>query len=642
MRMTFFAVPPSIPRRPSRSRADNPPSPSLYLPPPSGGMLATHSHRASCRFLAASMSTAARSPRPGSTTPKPPHTNDPRASPSQQSAASTPRASVDDKPDFAKPLSPSSEPLSSLLQDALSSPLPHDSRGPSPSTTPRPFTPPNSLTPPPRAHHAPVNRSKRALPSHQRPRLVSRLSRSSPTSGTTYANAEDDSHTRARVHDHAHAHAPSSETVDAIQRRLSSGGTPLSPGTSMWAMDYAHQHTRLESFPDLDPRTGLPKSPSTSPTGATDARLQIQRTISELSSHEGEVDDEPQVSLPLVGPVALPKSPFDVGRRAFSTSVSASQDFSKDLSKWAKNWLPGTSVSKEHVDSILSEADQQATAEEEQEHISKKYETPTNPLVFCHGLLGFDVLGPRNIAPMQISYWRGVREVLESNGAEVMICRVPATASIKDRATILKEQIEKQYSGRTVNLIGHSMGGLDCRYLISVLKPTTFSVCSLTTISTPHRGSPFADYVIDNVIGRDRLPQLLGMMESLNLPNSGDGSAFAALGTRAMRVFNTEVADDPNVQYYSWGASCDPGLLDTFRWPHNVIYAKEGPNDGLVSVYSARWGEYRGTLLGVNHLEMVGWVNAMKNMFSNLTGNPVSFKPGTFYLEIVSCVDGRN
>lgn len=573
----------------------------------------------------------------GSTTPPPPSPpkQSDRVSPSQESSASTPRASVEKskKSDFAKPLTPSSEPLSSLLQDALSSPLPKDRVK---SSAVRPFTPPDDLTLPPKAHHAPENRSKRTFPSHSRPRLVSRLSRSSSTTGTTYANAEDDHHTRARVHEHAHDQCPSNETINEIQRRLSTGGTPLSPGTSMWALNYAHQHTRLESFPDLDPGTGLPKSPLASPTRESDARLQIQRTISELSSHEGEVDDEPHLSLPLVGSVALPKSPFDVGRRAFSTSVSASQDFSKDFSKWAKNWLPGTTVSKENVDSILSEADQAPTKEQEQEQISKKYETPKNPLVFCHGLLGFDVLGPRNIAPMQISYWRGVREVLESNGAEVMICRVPATASIKDRATILKEQIEKQYEGRTVNLIGHSMGGLDCRYLISVLKPTKFSVCSLTTISTPHRGSPFADYVIDNVIGRDRLPQLLGMMESLNLPNSGDGSAFAALGTRAMRVFNTEVIDDPNVHYYSWGASCDPGLLDTFRWPHNVIYAKEGPNDGLVSVYSARWGEYRGTLLGVNHLEMVGWVNAMKNMFSNLTGNPVSFKPGTFYLEIVS------
>jgi len=48
-----------------------------------------------------------------------------------------------------------------------------------------------------------------------------------------------------------------------------------------------------------------------------------------------------------------------------------------------------------------------------------------------------------------------------------------------------------------------TQGGLDGRYLISKLKPTTFKVISLTTISTPHRGSPFADYFIDNIIGRE-------------------------------------------------------------------------------------------------------------------------------------------
>jgi hypothetical protein len=38
-----------------------------------------------------------------------------------------------------------------------------------------------------------------------------------------------------------------------------------------------------------------------------------------------------------------------------------------------------------------------------------------------------------------------------------LITRVPATASIKDRAAILAEAIEKKYAGREVNLIGHSM-----------------------------------------------------------------------------------------------------------------------------------------------------------------------------------------
>jgi triacylglycerol lipase len=260
------------------------------------------------------------------------------------------------------------------------------------------------------------------------------------------------------------------------------------------------------------------------------------------------------------------------------------------------------------VDRLLAEEDQAATVEQEQAKHQVKYQTPQNPMVFCHGLLGFDYLGPDSLPALQINHWRGIREVLEANGVEVMIARVPATSSIKDRAAILRGLISERYPGRKVNLVAHSMGGLDCRYLIHDLaqaEDPEFKVSSLTTVSTPHRGSPFADYVIDNVIGRDRLPQLLGIMEAMRLPDiSGDGTAFAALGTRAMAEFNNEVVDDPDVKYYSWGASFEAGLFDTFRWPWSVIMAKEGPNDGLVSVSSAKWGEYRGTVLDVNHLDL--------------------------------------
>jgi len=103
---------------------------------------------------------------------------------------------------------------------------------------------------------------------------------------------------------------------------------------------------------------------------------------------------------------------------------------------------------------------------------------------------------------LQISHWRGIREVLEANGVEVLMTRVAATGSIADRAARLEELIAEKFPGRDVNLVGHSMGGLDCRYLISQVQPKTFKPITLTTISTPHRGSPFADYLIDNVIGR--------------------------------------------------------------------------------------------------------------------------------------------
>jgi triacylglycerol lipase len=81
--------------------------------------------------------------------------------------------------------------------------------------------------------------------------------------------------------------------------------------------------------------------------------------------------------------------------------------------------------------------------------------SPSNPVVFCHGLLGFDsvTIGPA-IAPLEVSHWRGIKEVLEQNGTQVLITRVPATSSPVDRAKVLEQKVSAVYPGRDVHLIG--------------------------------------------------------------------------------------------------------------------------------------------------------------------------------------------
>ncbi|OAV89674.1 hypothetical protein PTTG_07111 [Puccinia triticina 1-1 BBBD Race 1] len=228
---------------------------------------------------------------------------------------------------------------------------------------------------------------------------------------------------------------------------------------------------------------------------------------------------------------------------------------------------------------------------------------PKFPLVLCHGLLGFDVLGP---AALGLSYFRGVREALEERGVEVHVAKVPACASIEERAKTLAQFIESRLAGRTVNLIGHSMGGLDSRFLITHLQPTSFKVASLTTIGTPHRGSAFADYLLLDVLGRQHLPTFLQISKTLGLP--GGGQAFVELTSEQMAAFNKTTPDVEGTAYFSYGATCEPSFASPFRPPWGVVFEREGPNDGLVSVASAQWGTYLGTLRNVNHAELVGWV----------------------------------
>ncbi|KAI0801042.1 Alpha/Beta hydrolase protein, partial [Fomes fomentarius] len=299
-----------------------------------------------------------------------------------------------------------------------------------------------------------------------------------------------------------------------------------------------------------------------------------------------------------------------------------------------KSWFGSEeSANTENQNPMLSDEDRAETAQEEREHIRRKYVSTKNPVVFCHGLLGFDTvtLGPA-IAPLQVQHWRGIRNALEANGIEVLTTRVPATSSPIERAKVLCDKISEVYPGRAVHLIGHSMGGIDCRYLTTHLTDRPFKVLSVTTISSPHRGSSFADHFLAT-IGRERMSSVLSLLELL--PNGGgDGQAFEFLTVENMRKFNENTPDVPGVQYFSWGAMYEPGLIDTWKWPHSVVLEKEGPNDGLVSLQSAKWGTYLGTLEGVNHLDLVGWINTARYKWAEIMGREIKFKPATFYLGI--------
>lgn len=113
------------------------------------------------------------------------------------------------------------------------------------------------------------------------------------------------------------------------------------------------------------------------------------------------------------------------------------------------------------------------------------------------------------------------------------------------------------------SLICCLQGGIDCRYLTTHLTDRTFSVLSITTISSPHRGSSFADTFL-HTVGPDRFPSVLSLLDLL--PNGGgDGKAFEALTVENMQKFNEETPDVPGVKYFSWGATYDPGLIDTWK-----------------------------------------------------------------------------
>ncbi|KAK2736419.1 hypothetical protein FQN57_000752 [Myotisia sp. PD_48] len=258
--------------------------------------------------------------------------------------------------------------------------------------------------------------------------------------------------------------------------------------------------------------------------------------------------------------------------------------------------------------------------EEEYAIIRDSYLQPKHPIVLAHGLLGFDELRivKRSIFPA-VHYWRGIKDVFTLNGIEVIAVPVSPSGSIEQRAQELRDGLETRVKGRKVNIIA----GLDARYMISRLQPTTFDVVSLTTIATPHRGSSVADYLF-SWMGEERASQAFSFLERVGLENG----AFQQL-TRAhiTEHFNPLTPNVDGVRYYSYGAVLSPETWSIFGQSRRILEEAEGPNDGLVSVASSRWGCYKGSLIGVSHLDLINWTSRLKGLAASLTGTKKSPSP---------------
>src|SRR5258708_6013617 len=200
------------------------------------------------------------------------------------------------------------------------------------------------------------------------------------------------------------------------------------------------------------------------------------------------------------------------------------------------------------------------------------------PIVLVHGLLGFDKLAMG--AWTLTHYFRGIPELLRAAGNRVLVARLNPIGGTAERAAQLKALLDAESRTEPVHLIAHSMGGLDSRYMISRLGMAP-RVLSLTTIGTPHRGSPFVDW------GVRRFARLVcPVFEFFGLSYQ----AFKDLTTGHCKVFNRNTPDSPAVRYFSVaGCFRTDWLAPEWQLPSSIVERLEGPNDGVVSVKSARY-----------------------------------------------------
>ena len=211
---------------------------------------------------------------------------------------------------------------------------------------------------------------------------------------------------------------------------------------------------------------------------------------------------------------------------------------------------------------------------------------PRHAVVFCHGMLATTML--RMQIPEDTNYFSHLRPFLRERGVEALYPNVPATGGVAARAEVLRDLI-RHWTDEPVNIVAHSMGGLDARYAITHLGMAE-RVASLTTIAAPHHGTAVADWFCLNF--RQRVPLLL-TLEAFGINVDG----FRDCRTDVCRNFNERTPDAPRVRYFSYTAAVPSSRVSPLlRRAWNIMTPVEGPNDGLVSVRSGMWGEVLGTL----------------------------------------------
>lgn len=229
------------------------------------------------------------------------------------------------------------------------------------------------------------------------------------------------------------------------------------------------------------------------------------------------------------------------------------------------------------------------------------------PIILVHGIMLKDVKFFRAFGQIE--------KVLKRNGFVAYTSDSDGVGTIENNAGQLKVQIERilqEESAEKVNLIAHSKGGLDCRYMIDRLGMKD-KVASVTFLCTPHKGSRIASKlyglpkVIRNLIAGwlnfwyklygDKHPDVLEACRQLSYAPNGALENLSGYDQIFMQSYSTVLKQS----------------RDDFVMGIPLYFSRRFENDysdGLVSLESSKFAEYQGNCTdgSVSHTEIVDFM----------------------------------
>ena len=278
----------------------------------------------------------------------------------------------------------------------------------------------------------------------------------------------------------------------------------------------------------------------------------------------------------------------------------------------------------------FSHASQAATTEAQTKH----------PIVLVPGIFAFDSIAA-------IDYWYKIPAALQSQGATVYVPKINAFDSSAKRGEALIAQLDNiraSSAGKIskFNLMGHSQGGITVRYVMNT-RPDL--VASVTTMNTPHKGSPLADLVTGvapasslqgvaftafaNAVGdlvnllsnnKKSPADVRAMLAEFNKPGAEANNLRYPVGiptTACGAGAETVSLNGNSVRLYSWSGTAPlTNVLDASDVLFGITrFAFTEANDGVTGKCSSHFGKVLKDNYFMNHLDVTNQVFGAVSLF---------------------------
>ena len=236
------------------------------------------------------------------------------------------------------------------------------------------------------------------------------------------------------------------------------------------------------------------------------------------------------------------------------------------------------------------------------------------PILLVHGFMIKDAFLMKS--------WGKIDAMLLSEGYTVFKSKIDGVGTVEYNASVLKNEvldILKKTKSEKVNIIAHSKGGLDSKYMIKELDMAKH-VASLTTLCTPHQGTPVASGVMN--LPKPAVKLLAAVINTAYrvLGDKNPDSYNAGLELMRVKAPESETLNTAEgVMCQSFTANIPKGdEKQDFVMAIPVMFSrfmeKDRATDGLVPRDSAIFGNYKGDCLdgSVSHTEIVDFLVCAK------------------------------